>query len=100
MNIMKIRNWNKIFLISIAIEIIILLILIFFWNQVTLFPNSCYTSDFFHPFGRSTAQEGQVCLLVFTEGTNPLIYLTLYVLILTIITEGVYLIRRKLNKKK
>ena len=89
------NNWNKIFITAIIIESIIILLLILFLGKITLFPNSCYTSDFLHPFGRNTAQEGQACLQAFTEGTNPLIYLVSYLLILTIIVYIIYLIKNR-----
>lgn len=89
------KNWNKILIAAIIIEIVILLLLIFFWREITLFPNSCYTSDFFHPFGKKNIQEGQMCLQVFTEGTNPLIYIISYTLILTVITYICYWIKNR-----
>jgi len=90
----KLNKVNKIFLRLIILEIIA--VIIFSFIKVD-YPNPSVLPDFFHPFGTEMAG---IVIQVVTSGHSPLLFFSLYALILTVITYIIYLIIKKSKSKR
>ncbi len=88
---LKIDNIVSIFLLIIFSEIIfavLFYIIPFYWA------NPCTTPNFFHPLGKDLTP-GMLCIQVLVETIDPIFYIDVYLLILTMVIFGVYLIFKR-----
>jgi len=89
------KNVNNSFAYLILVEVffgIILYFIPFSWKS------PCTTPNFFHPLGREMTS-GVGCIQVFTKTIFPLFYFLVYLLIITLIIYGVYILINKVKKK-